>query len=120
MISSGLCRRRFDAMQAVRGVFNGKKYNIGIRQCPTAMRRPSWNVNYLPWRDDGALTVHFGLHGSLQNVDPLFVGMAVRLGARSRRHAHQRRHHSLALDTAAEGGRVFGTAHDGIDSCEIE
>jgi hypothetical protein len=57
---------------------------------------------------------------ALQHVDPLLVGMRVRLAHLAGGRAHSRHDHALALDAAAEHRRVAGPAHDLVEPVEVE
>jgi hypothetical protein len=57
---------------------------------------------------------------ALQHVDPLLVGMRVRVAHLSGGRAHSRHDHALALDAAAEHRRVAGAAHDLAEPVEVE
>src|SRR5207244_6597807 len=57
---------------------------------------------------------------ALEHVDPLLVGMRVRVAHLAGGRAHSRNDHALALDTAAEHRRVAGPAHDLAEPVEVE
>jgi len=57
---------------------------------------------------------------ALQHVDPLLVGMRVRIAHLAGGRAHSRNDHALALDAAAEHRRVAGAAHDLVELVEVE
>jgi len=66
------------------------------------------------------LAVDVSVKDAFQNVDPLLIGMRMRLGAGARRHAHQADNHPLAFDTGTVCRRIIGAAQDVIDLREIE
>jgi hypothetical protein len=66
------------------------------------------------------LAVDAELELALQHVDPLLVGMRVRIAHLAGRRAHSRNNHALALDAAAEHRRVAGAAHDLAELLEVE
>src|SRR5262245_59979066 len=78
---SGRGLRGLVAMQAVRRVLDGEEEHVCVRRRPSRMHHAGGNV------DDGAgprgnpLAADICLEGAFENVDPLFVGMAVGLRA---------------------------------------
>src|SRR5664279_5009400 len=66
------------------------------------------------------LAVDGGAEDALQNVDPLLVGVRMRLGAGARGHPHQPDDHAVAFDAWPIRGRIIGPAHDLRHAAEVE
>src|SRR5262249_130942 len=111
---------RTNAMQAVRTILDGKEDDVAVSTGLAGMHGIGRNVNDRARFRFDVLTVDVSVKDAFENVDPLLVGMRMRLGAGARRHAHQADNHPLAFDTGAVCGRVIGTAGDVIALRELE
>jgi hypothetical protein len=107
-------------MQAVRRVFDGKEDCVP-RSGRAALVDPiGRHVDQATGADAVHLPFDAELELALQHVDPLLVGMRVRIAHLSGGRAHSRNDHALALDAAAEHRRVAGAAHDLAEPVEVE
>src|SRR5579884_4094019 len=113
-----LCR--LCSMQPVRGVLHGEKDDIACRTRLARMHHVGGDIEDRARPRLHILAADGGVEGALENVNPLLVGMRMRLRAGARRHAHQADDHAVTFDAGAVGGRIVGTAQDVIDLCEIE
>src|SRR5262245_1225819 len=104
-----------DAVQAVGGVLGGEEHHVGLGRRPAGMHDVGGDVEHRAGLRRDRLAADDGRERALDDVDPLLVGMAVRLGAGAGRHAHQGHHHALAFDAGADGRRVVRPALDPID-----
>src|SRR4029077_10453075 len=108
------------AVQAVRRVLHRKEYDVAIHRSFAGMHDIGGNVDHRTGPGFDGLAADGGVEDALQNINPLFVWMRMRLRARSSRHAHQSDDHAVALDAGAVCGRIIGTAKDVVDTREIE
>src|SRR5712691_536462 len=109
-----------NAVQAVRRVLHRKEYDVAIGRSFTGMHDIGRNIDHRTGLGFDGVAADGGVEDPLQNINPLFVGMRMRLGAGTSRHTHQADDHAIALDTRAVCGRIIGTAEDVIDTSKIE
>src|SRR6476646_6979807 len=112
--------RRLDAVQAVRRVLAGEEDNVAVRRRLARVHHVGWNVDHRSRLSFDGLLADLGSKRALQDVDPLLVGMRMRLSAGAGRHAHQRHDHALSLDAGTVGGRLLGPTEDVVDLGEVE
>src|SRR5215813_12645186 len=98
---------RANAMQAMRRILDGKEDDVAVRTGLAGMHGIGRHVNDRARFRFDVLTVDMSVKDTFENVDPLLIGMRMRLGAGARRHAHQADNHPLAFDTGAVCGRVI-------------
>src|SRR5947207_2455466 len=111
---------RLDSMQAVGGVLAGEEHDVGVGRCSAVMHDVGGNIDHRAGPGLDLLVADLAAEGALQDVDPLLVGMGMRLGAGAGGHLHQPHDHAVALDAGAVGGGIVGTTEDVIDLGEVE
>src|SRR4029077_10632281 len=84
-----------DAVQAVRRVLHRKEYDVAIRRSFAGMHDIGGNIDHRTGPGFDGLAADGGVEDALQNINPLFVWMRMRLRARSSRHAHQSDDHAI-------------------------
>src|SRR5215475_1005643 len=125
LVSSALslplrCGSGLISVQAMRGILDGEKDDVAIRCCLAGVHGIGGNV------DDRArcyvdfFSIDVGAEGTLQHVDPLLVGMRVRLGSGACLHPHQADDHAITFDTWPVRGRIAGASHDLVHRSKIE
>ena len=67
-------------MQAVGGVLAGEEHDVGVRCCSPVMHDIGGNIDHRAGLGLDLLVADLAAEGALQDVDPLLVGMGVRLG----------------------------------------
>src|SRR6266571_8410530 len=73
--------RRLDAVQAVRRVLAGEEQHVGVGRRLARMDGVRRNVDDRAGLCLDLLAAHLGPERAFENVDPLLVGMRMRLGA---------------------------------------
>src|ERR1700729_3709103 len=121
---TGTCRSSpscsFYAVQAVRGVLDGKEHDIGAGAGSAVMHRVGGNVEYRAGLGLDRQAADRGVEGAFEDVNPLLVGVRMRGGAGARRHAHEADDHAIALDAGAIRRRIIRTTENVIHIGEVE
>src|SRR3546814_760363 len=101
-------------------IFAGEEYAIAIGRRTALVRLGGGDENQAARTYDECLAVGAKVELSFQDVDPLFVGVQMRIAHLAGGGAHQCDDHAVAFDTATKYRGITRSAHDLIDSMKIE
>jgi hypothetical protein len=120
IIECGDLAAAFDAVQSVRGVLAGIEHGVAAGCRPALVDRIGRDVDEAAGSDLVDLPVDSNLEYAFEHINPLLVGVTMRIAHLARGRPHQCNDHALALDTSSEHGGILRAAHNLIDLPEVE
>src|SRR5262245_45457737 len=126
MVATGACpgvpaaSAGFQTLQAVRSIFDSKKYSVRFAGCLDGVDDAGRNIENRATPCLNLVTGDDRRERSLHHVYPLLVGMRVRVCARAGGHSHQGDDHAIALHTRTCRCGVFRTAVDVGDLLKVQ
>src|SRR5215475_6873039 len=114
------CSSGLHSVQAVRGILDREKYDVAIRCRLAGVHGVGRNVDDRARCYVDLFSIDVGAEGALQHIDPLLVGMRVRLGSSACLHPHQADNHAVTFDTWPVRSRIGRASHDLVHRSKIE
>src|SRR3974390_2531019 len=111
---------RLNAVQAVRGILAREKYHVPLWRGFAGVDGVGRNIKDCARLGVERFAVNLPAEVAFEDIDPLLVGVRMRLGAGAGLPAHQADDDAVALDAGSVRSRVGGPAHDLRDGAQIE